>query len=63
MRLKDWQLSPTFDTFAYGGEEVDLSLWSVELAFSRQKASDTRHTKQKGSKLFPAEVWRAKNVR
>ena len=67
MRLKDWQLSPTFDTFAYGGEEVDLSIWDTERAFQSSQptnsSSDTSGKKRKrGTELVPGEIWRAKNV-
>ncbi|OJA08838.1 hypothetical protein AZE42_11514 [Rhizopogon vesiculosus] len=68
-RLCDWRLSHDRQTFAYGGDEVELSVWDTERAFTspsevqqqvpplivakKPKQSDT---------LFPGEVWRAKNV-
>lgn len=71
MRLCSWKLSPTSETFAYGGNEVDLSVWDIERAFqspstSNDQASSSAATPKKrkrGGDLLPAEVWRAKNVR
>jgi len=63
-RLRDWRLSSNQDTFAYGGEEVDLSLWKTEMAFlspSESEATVTRKRKRDDS-LMPGEIWRAKNV-
>ncbi|KAF5365735.1 hypothetical protein D9758_003290 [Tetrapyrgos nigripes] len=66
-RLLDWKLSPTCQTFAYGGDEVDLSIWNVERSFNSQpedKSSTSTSGKRKRAKdgLFSAEEWRAKNT-
>jgi ribosome biogenesis protein NSA1 len=67
--LRDWRLSPDQETFAYGGDEVDLSVWNTELAFSPRSEHPASTTvtsakKQKrDSALLPGELWRAKNVR
>lgn len=72
MRLCDFHLSPDTKSFAYGGDEVDLSLWDAELAFTgsastnpdEKAASESRKRKKPSSSdLLPGEVWRAKNVR
>lgn len=34
MRLCEWRLSSDSKSFAYGGDEVELSLWDTEKAFS-----------------------------
>lgn len=67
-RLCDWRLSPGRDTFAYGGDEVDLSVWSIEQAFAPRSdslASDSAEAKKRkrSDALFPGEIWRARNVR
>lgn len=70
MRLKDWKLSPDGRTFAYGGDEVELSLWDVERAFTspppvpNPDTSDGNGVKKRKrtDELLPAELWRAKNV-
>lgn len=72
MRLKSLRLSPNNDTFAYGGDEVDLSLWDTERAFQSanapsQVASDSAEAagakkRRRGNELLPGEIWRAKNV-
>lgn len=67
-RLTDWRLSPNGEAFAYGGDEVDLSVWNTELAFQHKPENDTsvstKTTKKRkrGDELFLAETWRAKNV-
>ena len=67
MRLCEWRLSPDTHTFAYGGEEVELSLWDTEKAFSENPATirpssiDSKKRKR-GDQLLPGELWRAKNV-
>ncbi|KIY69991.1 hypothetical protein CYLTODRAFT_328950, partial [Cylindrobasidium torrendii FP15055 ss-10] len=58
-RLCGWRLAKGDETFAYGGDEVDLSVWNTERAF---KSSPPESKKRKRNELFPAEVWRAKNV-
>ncbi|KAF9264728.1 hypothetical protein L218DRAFT_925228 [Marasmius fiardii PR-910] len=63
-RLHDWRLSPSTQNFAYGGDQVDLSIWDVERAFSTpvQPPTSTKKRKRSQIQLFPAETWRAKNV-
>ncbi|KAG1891493.1 hypothetical protein F4604DRAFT_1706677 [Suillus subluteus] len=67
-RLCDWRLSHDRQTFAYGGDEVEVSLWDTERAFappseSSAKGAIVNSKKRKQSDtLFPGEVWRAKNV-
>lgn len=63
-RLRDWQMSPSRETFAYGGDEVDLSVWDIENAFTPKKNHETQNISNPKSKkgLFPGEIWRAKNV-
>lgn len=66
-RLCDFRLSPSGSSFSYGGEEVDLSVWDVEAAFSaRSTPSDSaaagQKRKNKATDLLPGETWRAKNV-
>lgn len=66
-RLYDWRISSTQENFAYGGDEVELSMWNTEQAFSnladRAASSNTDTKKRKrGGELFPGEIWRAKNV-
>ena len=60
-------MSDNRETFAYGGEEVDLSVWSAELAWRSQPESSTvpksSKKRKRGDDLFPAEIWRARNVR
>lgn len=64
-RVRAWHLSSDYNTFAYGGDEVDLSLWSTETAF-RSESVDPRSTTGKKRKrddaLRPGEIWRARNV-
>ena len=64
MRLRCWRLSPDGKSFAYGGEEVEVSLWDAQRAFN-DPISPTQGTSEKrkrGGDLLPAETWRAKNV-
>jgi ribosome biogenesis protein NSA1 len=73
MRLRAWQLSPNRTHFAYGGEEVDLSVWDVERGFSEPVAKSEQvlaaasaKKRKKGHRkidLLHGEVWRARNVR
>jgi ribosome biogenesis protein NSA1 len=56
-------MSPNQETFAYGGDEVDLSVWDMEQAFSpRPQTTESENKKRKRDALFPGEVWRGKNV-
>ncbi|KAF9480119.1 hypothetical protein BDN70DRAFT_833309 [Pholiota conissans] len=64
-RLFDWKLSEDAHTFAYGGDEVDLSVWNTEGAFQEPPAptSTTSSKKRKRNEdLLPGEIWRARNV-
>ncbi|KAF7967689.1 hypothetical protein HWV62_33385 [Athelia sp. TMB] len=63
-RLCDWRMSFDQNSFAYGGDEVELSLWDTARAFSpTEKPTETDAKKRKrGDTLFPGELWRAKNV-
>jgi ribosome biogenesis protein NSA1 len=61
-------MSDDLGTFSYGGDDVDISVWNTELAFSSNsvttKSTDTPTSKKRkrGDTLFPGEIWRAKNV-
>ncbi|KAJ7156025.1 WD40-repeat-containing domain protein [Mycena crocata] len=63
-RLCDWRLASDQTTFAYGGDEVELSVWDTEQALASDRATslDASGTKRKRDALFPGEIWRAKNV-
>jgi len=71
MRLSEWRLAPDGTTFSYGGDEVELSLWDVESAFSPKRQPQSQPQRQlaspkkrkRGGELLPGELWRAKNVR
>ncbi|KLO07968.1 hypothetical protein SCHPADRAFT_880969 [Schizopora paradoxa] len=66
MNLRSWQLSSDAESFCYGGTEVDLSVWDTTRTFSdTTKPSQTFSDGKKrgrGSELYPAETWRAKNL-
>lgn len=68
MRLCDLQISADERYLAYGGDEVDLSIWDVGNALSSTSSSTASgdevvgKKRKKRTELFPAEVWRAKNV-
>ncbi|PIL23894.1 hypothetical protein GSI_13645 [Ganoderma sinense ZZ0214-1] len=67
MRLCEWRLSADARTFVYGGEEVEMSLWDTEKAFSErppvaEPALTDSKKRKRGDQLLPGEVWRAKNV-
>ncbi|KAF9227973.1 hypothetical protein BS17DRAFT_746999 [Gyrodon lividus] len=66
-RLTDWRLGPNQKTFAYGGDEVEVSVWNTERAFAPQhentsSAPSGGKKRKRGDALFPGEIWRAKNV-
>lgn len=65
-RLCDWRNSPNNQTFAYGGDEVELSVWDTEKAFipAREQGEgiEKKKKRKRGDDLFPGEIWRAKNV-
>ncbi|TFK42629.1 hypothetical protein BDQ12DRAFT_676525 [Crucibulum laeve] len=66
-RLYDWRLSPSHDTFAYGGDEVDLSVWDTEMAFQAPSNKLDTSTgmgkkRKRNDALFQGEIWRAKNL-
>ncbi|KAG6820606.1 hypothetical protein H0H93_014522 [Arthromyces matolae] len=60
-RLHAWKMSSNQDAFAYGGDEVDVSVWDVERAFTPDPSSEGK--KRKRDALFSGELWRAKNVK
>lgn len=64
MRLCCWRLSSDNKSFAYGGEEVEVSLWDIERAFSQpvQNVTGPTQKRKRGGDLVPGETWRAKNV-
>ncbi|CAE7205234.1 unnamed protein product [Rhizoctonia solani] len=65
MRLNDVRLSPSGCSLAYGGDEVDLSVWDVERTFSDkpQSADEAGKKRKKGkNELMYAEMWRAKQL-
>ncbi|KAJ1310166.1 hypothetical protein OPQ81_006910 [Rhizoctonia solani] len=65
MRLNEVRLSPSCSSLAYGGDEVDLSVWDVERTFSdKPQSTDEAAKKRKKGKneLMYAEVWRAKQL-
>lgn len=67
MRLAEWRLSTNEETFAYAGDEVELSVWNTERAFSSEQPttneSEAQSKKRKRlEQLLPGEIWRAKNV-
>lgn len=63
-RLCCWRLSPDNRSFAYGGNEVEVSLWDTERAFSNsiRPSPESSQKRKRGGDLLPAETWRAKNV-
>lgn len=70
MRLTEFRLAPGGNTFAYAGDEVELSVWDAERAFDATEVPTNEADGQSQSKkrkrseqLLPHEVWRAKNVR
>lgn len=65
IRLQAWRMNHS--QFAYGGDEVELSIWDTEKAFaegsSKSGTVDAPGLKRKrGTELLPAEIWRAKNL-
>lgn len=59
-------------SFAYAGQEVDLSVWDTERAFASSGADKVEEKtttveggkkRKKGVQLLPGETWRAQNVR
>jgi ribosome biogenesis protein NSA1 len=63
--LCDWRLSQDATTFAYGGNEADLSVWNTEQAFSPPSEDSnvpTTKKRKRRDELLPGEIWRAKNV-
>lgn len=64
--LCDWIMSDDAAFFAYGGEEVEVSLWDVSRAFEPSRKSPPLSavgSKRKKTELIDGEIWRAKNVR
>lgn len=68
MRLTEWRLAKDEQTFAYAGDEVELSVWNTEEAFSKQTEKSSTGTdaqskkRKRADQLLPGEIWRAKNV-
>lgn len=64
MRLRCWRLSPDGESFVYGGDEVEISLWDAQRTFNSptNPTQATSEKRKRGSELLPAETWRAKNV-
>jgi ribosome biogenesis protein NSA1 len=68
MRLTEWRLAVDEETFAYAGDEVEVSVWNTDRAFSSERPAindvEAQSKKRKRSEqLLPGEIWRAKNVR
>ena len=67
-RLCDWKLASDGDAFAYGGDEVEVSLWDTERAFAAppivvsEPAPPAGKKRKRNDVLLPGEIWRAKNV-
>ena len=68
MRLAEWRLASNEETFAYAGDEVELSVWDTERAFSGETkkpegdGEPQAKKRKRNEQLLPGEVWRAKNV-
>jgi ribosome biogenesis protein NSA1 len=68
-RLCEWVLSEDSQSFAYGGDEVEVSVWDTSRALNPSRrllpssAVGTKRKKGKTSELFDGEIWRAQNVR
>lgn len=64
MGIRHFKAAPSGAQFAYAGQEVNLSIWDAERAFSTtQDTESDKGSKKRGREgLFPAEMWRAKNV-
>ena len=71
MRLAEFRLSHDSKTFAYAGDEVELSIWDVERAFDAPSNTSSdppdesinAKKRKRTEPLLPGEIWRAKNVR
>ncbi|KAG6878728.1 hypothetical protein C0993_011543 [Termitomyces sp. T159_Od127] len=61
-RLHAWRMTSCYDKFAYGGDDVDVSVWDTERAFIPQPPAELQGKKRKRDALFSGELWRAKNV-
>lgn len=68
-RLCEWLLSDDSQSFAYGGDEVEVSVWDTSRALDPSRpllpnsTVGTKRKKGKKSDLFEGERWRAQNVR
>ncbi|KAN0140825.1 hypothetical protein V8E53_001269 [Lactarius tabidus] len=66
MCLCKWHTAPDGNTFSYGGDEVELSLWDLESAFvpkQKQSPPQSEGTKKRkqANDLLPGEIWRVTN--
>jgi ribosome biogenesis protein NSA1 len=70
-RLTQWRLASNEQTFSYAGDEVELSVWDTERAFSSSarttakndvEADSASKKRKRNEQLLPGELWRAKNV-
>lgn len=62
----DWRLCPSQETFVYGGDGIEVSIWDTKRAFESRPddlaTSPSNKKRKRTENLFPGEVWRAKNV-
>lgn len=63
-RLCDWRMASNQKTFAYGGDEIELSVWDTERAFTKPSEDSVVEAKKRkrNDTLLHGEIWRAKNV-
>lgn len=62
VNLRHFAATSTGRHFAYAGTEVNLSVWDSERAFRASESSNGEKRRRAEKDLFPAELWRAKNV-
>ncbi|KAF9053614.1 hypothetical protein BDZ89DRAFT_1125353 [Hymenopellis radicata] len=55
-RLAAWRMPNDPQTFAYGGDEVDVSVWNTERAFQSASSPADSSKKRKHNELFSGEV-------
>lgn len=67
-RLCDWKLSDDYQSFVYGGDEVEVSVWDTSRALDPSRrllpmsAVGTKRKKGQKSERFDGEIWRGQNV-